>query len=261
MITMMRRFNYSTQKSNAKGQITQVFSVSLLTVFIYLFIYLLLLFVSGVILETYRQSWAAALHDKTSWLLAWSGRVPLWGFESTTYPIVQYWKVPRLKNLSNLSTCPSRYQPCCQNMSLPSLTPFQHRALCWEMWCIFLLLLFQRTKLSYLLLIKVLNTHAVNAGAIFPGLIGLQSKHTCRMSATGAVQSVLFFLTQTRKLVVLKNNNNINKDTLVSTHLLHCQFMNVNFQLAVRQRQDDAGGLGALSPYLLRGLQMKTFFQ
>lgn len=72
---------------------------------------------------------------------------------------------------------------------------------------------------------------------------------------------VFFFLTQTRKLVVLKNNNNIKKDTLVSTHLLHCQFMNVNFQLAVRQRQDDAGGLGALSPYLLRGLQMKTFFQ
>lgn len=146
MIRMMRRFNYSTQKSNAKGQITQVFSVSLLTVFIYLFIYLLLLFVSGVILETYRESWAAALHDKTSWLLAWSGRVPLWGFESTTYPIVQYWKVPRLKNLSNLSPCPSRYQRCSQNMSLPSLTPFLHRALCWEMWCFFFFIIISKNK-------------------------------------------------------------------------------------------------------------------
>lgn len=35
--------------------------------------------------------------------------------------------------------------------------------------------------------------------------------------------------------------------------------MNVNVQLAIRQRQNDAGGLGALTPYLLRGLQMETF--
>lgn len=52
----------------------------------------------------------------------------------------------------------------------------------------------------------------------------------------------------------LFNDNNIYILEIVSIHLLSGQFMDVNVQLAIRQRQDDAGGLGALTPYLLRGL-------
>lgn len=43
--------------------------------------------------------------------------------------------------------------------------------------------------LVYLLLVKVLDTHAVNTGAIFPGLVGLQSEQNeCNWPIKGAVR-------------------------------------------------------------------------
>lgn len=141
-----------------------------------------------------------------------------------------------------------------------------------------------RLKLSYLLLVKVLDTHTVNTGSIFSCLISLQIKQVCTWCATGWVWinkenagctgnkshflnvkkqywdfKFIFAVKLISLDVKLKWGTVISMLTTVwwyESHLCHCELMNVNFKLAVGQSQDDAGGLGCLFLYLLCGLQV-----
>lgn len=120
---------------------------------------------------------------KTPRRLTCSVSVPVWGFESTTRLIVQFWKLVRLQNLSKVSSCLSRRRPCARaGVYLPCTEPgnlnlfyffppvFKNKKI--KKWSPKKV----ERKFAHLLLIKVLNTYTVNTGTVLSGLVSLQSE-------------------------------------------------------------------------------------